>query len=62
MGVHTYINCTRCGYEVRASRHHPDECEGWRKFGKPDMCTRDFIKNHMTRRCSKELGHDGVCG
>jgi len=34
MELHTYIKCEECGYDVRASRHTPEECEGWRKFGK----------------------------
>lgn len=32
--LHTYIKCTKCGYDVRASLHSKDECEGWKKFGK----------------------------
>jgi len=34
MELHTYIKCTKCGYAVRSSRHTPEECEGFRKFGK----------------------------
>ena len=33
--LHTYIKCTKCGFGVRASRHTPEQCEGYRKFGFP---------------------------
>ncbi len=35
MELHTIIECSECGYPVRASRHSPEQCEGNRKFGKP---------------------------
>ena len=34
MELHTYIKCSKCGFGVRASRHTPEECEGFKKFGK----------------------------
>ncbi len=33
--LHTYIKCSKCGFGVRASKHTPEECEGYRKFGFP---------------------------
>jgi len=32
--LHTIIKCPKCGEMVRASRHTPEQCEGWRKFGR----------------------------
>ena len=34
MEVHTYIECSKCGYAVRTSKHTLEECEGFKKFGK----------------------------
>jgi len=34
MKLHTYIKCSKCGETVRASRHTPEECKGWQKFGR----------------------------